>query len=168
MTTRAGIQVDIEGTAVAPAVSIATNARLYYDQNLNQLMYSQNGGPYQYMLSDSSYWGFNAPGNNAFGTPFQAVNAAAEINGQWAVPEDGVLAGLAIRALNGNFSAAGNATLNVGGVPSALVAAYANTGNLFADDTHLVTVVRGDLISIQVSAALTNNPIFASVLLLRK
>lgn|SRR5574341_33152 len=168
MSTRVGIATDVEGTAVAPAVSTAANARCYYDQNTNQLMYSQNAGPYQYMLSDACYWGFNAPGNNTFGTPFQAVNAAAEINGQWAAPEDGVLAGLAIRALNANFSAAGNCTLNVNGIPSALVAAYAATGNLFADDTHLVTVVRGDLISIQVSAALTNNPIFASVLLLRK
>jgi hypothetical protein len=157
--------VDIEASA-APAVSGASVARIYFDSTTLQLMLSQNAAPFQYMLADGAYWGFNAPGNNAFGTPFQAVNAAAEINGQWAVPKDGTLAGLAIRALNANFSAAGNCTLNVGGVPSTLVAAYAGTGNLFADDTHLVQVVRGDLISIQVSAALTNNPIFASVLLL--
>lgn len=163
--TRIGNAIDIENSA-APAVSGATHARVYFDSTKLQLMLSQNAGAFQYMLADASYWGFNAPGNNAFGTPFQAVNAAAEINGQWAAPKDGTLASLSIQALNANFSASGNATLRVNGVGSTLVAAYANTGVIFVDDTHLVQVVRGDLISIQVSAALTNNPIFASVLLL--
>jgi hypothetical protein len=165
MTTRL-LAPEIEGSASPPAVSEVSQARFYFDQTVMQLKLSQNAGPYQYMLADAAYWGFNAPGNNTFGTPFQAANAASELVGQWPAPKDGTLAGLTIRALNANFSAGGNCTLNVNGVASTLVAAYTNAGTTFADDTHLVQVVRGDLISIIVSAAVTNNPIFASVLLL--
>jgi hypothetical protein len=150
----------------APPVSAASAARIYFDSTKLQLMISAVGNAYQFMLADGVYWGTSTPTANSFLTPYQAAAAASELVGQFAMPRAGHLAGLFVRALNANFSASGNVTLRNNAVDTALIATFTNAVSSASDDTDLVTVARGDLVSIRCSVLLTNTPIFASVLLL--
>ncbi len=157
---------DIDGSA-APPVSLVNSSRVYFDSTKLQLMLSANAGAYQYMLADSLDWGSAAPGSgNSFMTPYSAAVAASELVGQFPAPKTGHLAGLYIRAMNANFSAGGNATLRVAGADTALVATFTTGVNIAADDTNIIAVTRGDLISIRISVALTNTPIWGGVLIL--
>jgi hypothetical protein len=157
---------DLDGSA-APGLSAANSSRVYFDTTKLQLMMSANAGAYQYLLADALDWGSAAPGStNTFMTPYSAAVAASEVVGQFPAPKTGHLAGLYVKALNANFSAGGNATLRVAGADTALVATYTTGVSIAADDTDIVAVNRGDLISIRLSVALTNTPIWAGVLLL--
>lgn len=157
---------DLDGAA-APPVSAAGSSRVYFDSTKLQLMLSANAGAYQYMLADALDWGSSAPGGtNTFMTPYSAAVAGSELIGQFPAPKTGHLAGLYIRAMNANFSAGGNCTLRVAAADTALVATFTNAVNIAADDTDIVAVNRGDLISLRISVALTNTPIWAGVLLL--
>jgi hypothetical protein len=156
---------DLDGTA-APAVSATGGSRVYFDSTELQLMLSGNAGPFQYMLADAIDWGTAAPGANSFLTPYSAAIAATELVGQFPSPKSGHLAGLFIRALNANFSAGGNITLRINAADTLLVATFTTAENSAADDTDIVAVSRGDLISVRCSVALTNTPIWCSVLLL--
>jgi hypothetical protein len=79
---------------------------------------------------------------------------------KYPAPFTGNLSNTTVYSTSGNFSGNCTYTLRVNGVNSTITINVTNAASNFSDNTHTVAVTRGDLLSVQESAVITNSAIW--------
>lgn len=157
------------GGGIPTGISVAGDARLNLANAPRVPFISQNGyATNEVAIGFPLSWGANAPANSSFLGHWNFVQSATELGTQIPLSTlKGALYRLSVRALDGNWSAAGRIfTLRRNNAAAIASVATAVTTNLVGQNATAVLFNRGDRLSVQLTGGALTNRIWATVFII--